>query len=156
RAEMLAGQVPADAARDARLAALKERLAAEARGPQFRDRVEEIRLRGQSRGDVAQNRFTEEAAYPELRDALPQYGIAMGITAPAEAAARIQGRPEPVRRNLVAALDECLRFTPKADVQTRQWLLAALAAADTDAKRRRARQAASGQDWKTLEQWARE
>ena len=45
---------------------------------------------------------------PEIRDALGRYGIAIGVMAPPEAAARVQGRPEPVRRNLVAALDECL------------------------------------------------
>jgi tetratricopeptide (TPR) repeat protein len=155
RAELLASQVPGDPARDARLAALKERLAAEARDQQFSDRFEEIR-RVQSRIDLEQDRFAEAATYPEIRDALHQYGIAVGVMAPAEVVARIQGRPEPVSRDLVAALDECLRLAPKEDVQARQWLLAALAVADPDAKRRRARQAALGQDWKTLEQWARE
>src|SRR5262249_55437813 len=47
RAELLAGQVPADPARDARLADLKEGLAADARDQQFSDRFEEIRLRVQ-------------------------------------------------------------------------------------------------------------
>jgi serine/threonine protein kinase/Flp pilus assembly protein TadD len=156
RAELLAGQVPADPARDARLAGLKERLAAEARDQQFSDRFEGIRLRVQSKVDVEQSAFIEEGAIPEIRNALYQYGIAIGITPPAQAAARIQGRPEPVRRNLVTALEECLGRAPMGDVQARQWLLAALAAADNDAWRVRARQALADRDWKTLEQWARD
>jgi serine/threonine protein kinase/Flp pilus assembly protein TadD len=156
RAEMLASQIAPDPARDARLAALKERLAAAARDQQFSDRFEEIRLRVQSRVDVEQNRFTEAAAYPEIRDALQDYGIAIGVMAPAEVADRIQGRPEPVRRKLVAALDECLRLAPKEDVQARQWLVAALAVADPDAWRGRAREAARRRDWKALEERARE
>ena len=63
----------------------------EARDQQFSDRFEEIRLRVQSRVDVAQSRFTEEAAFPEIRDALHQYGIAIGITAPDQAAACYSG-----------------------------------------------------------------
>jgi serine/threonine protein kinase/Flp pilus assembly protein TadD len=156
RAELLAGQVPADPGRDARLAALKERLAAAARDQQFSDRYEEIRLRVQSQVDVVQSRFTEEAAYPEIRDALHRYGIAIGVTAPAQVATLVQGRPEPARRGLVAALDECLRWAPQGEVQTRQWLLAALEAADTDRWRVQARQATADRDWTALEGRARE
>jgi hypothetical protein len=115
---MLAGQIPLDPARDARLGALKEKLAAAARDKQFSDRFEEIRLRVESKLDVAQNRFTEEAAYPEIRDALHHYGIAVGVMAPDQAAACIHGRPEPVRRNLVVALDgrRSLRSAPPTGV----------------------------------------
>jgi serine/threonine-protein kinase len=156
RAELLAGQVPADPARDARLAALKERLAAEARDQRFKARFEEIRLGVESRVKVEEGRFHREAAYPEIREVLRQYGIAIGLMAPAQAAARVQGRPEPVCRNLVAALDECLRLAPQGDVQMRQWLLAALEAADNDDWRVQARQAAARGDWKALEERARE
>jgi tetratricopeptide (TPR) repeat protein len=73
-----------------------------------------------------------------------------------EAAARLEGRPDSIRRNVLAALDEYLRLTPKPKSQTRQWLLAALDAADNDAWRLQARKAVVAGDWKTLDQLARE
>src|SRR5262249_30353670 len=99
------------------------------------------------------SRFTQDAAFPKIRDALHQYGIAIGVMAPAQAAARVQGRPDPFRRTLIAALDECLRLAPKGEVQMRQGLPAALTAAGSDAWR--VRPAAPDRDWKTLEQRAR-
>jgi tetratricopeptide (TPR) repeat protein len=154
RAELLAGQVPADVARDARLAAVKERLDAEARDQEFLSRFEDILLRVQSQVNVEKGYFTASAAYPEIREALGRYGIAFGVLPPADVAACVQGRPEPVRGRLVAALDECLRWVPKVDPETRPWLLAALAAADNDAWRMRARQAQVDGDWQALEQLA--
>src|SRR5262249_36597961 len=58
--------------------------------------------------------------------------------------------------NLIAALDECLVVAPTTELQTRQWLLATLAAADNDAWRLRARKALVDRDWKALELLARE
>jgi serine/threonine protein kinase/Flp pilus assembly protein TadD len=156
RAELLTGQAPPQLARRKRLAAVKERLAAEARDQAFIARFEEIRLRVQSHVDVAENQFTSRAGLPEIRDALRHYGTEIGVMAPAEAAARVQGRPEPVRLNLISALDECLRLAPTEDAPTRQWLLATLAAAETDAWRERARKAVAGARWEALEQLARE
>ena len=158
RAEMLAPDAAHDPARDERRAALKERLAADARDQEFIARFEEIRLRVESLVDVQENRFSEQAAFPEIREALRQYGIAIGELAPAEAAARIQARPEPARRSLVAAFGECLliQAIKKDDAQTRQWLIDALNAADDDAWRLRMRKAVAGADWKSLEQLARE
>src|SRR5262249_37694453 len=54
RAELLAGQIPADVARDARLAAVKERLDAEARDQEFLARFEDIRLRVESQVNLEQ------------------------------------------------------------------------------------------------------
>jgi tetratricopeptide (TPR) repeat protein len=156
RAEQLAVEASADPARRERLGALKERLEAEARDQVFLSRYEDIWLRVESQVNLEASRFTQEAAYPEIREALGRYGIAIGVLAPADVAARVQGRPEPVRRNLLAALDECLRLAPKDDAQTRHWLLRALAAADNDAWRTRARQAQVARDWQALEQLARE
>jgi serine/threonine-protein kinase len=156
RADLLAGEAPPDPARDARLAALKERLDADARDQEFIARFEEILLRVQSGVNVVENRFTPEAALPEIRDALRRYGVEIGVMAPVQAAALVRGRPELVRRNLVAALDECLKWTPGKDVQTRPWLLAALEAADDDAWRVRARNALVGGDRTVLEQMAEE
>jgi serine/threonine protein kinase/Flp pilus assembly protein TadD len=155
RAERLAVEAPADRARHERLASLKERLAAEARDQAFLTRFEDIWLRVASQVNVEQSWFTSEAAYPEIREALGRYGIAVGVMAPTDVAARVQGRPEPVRGYLIAALGECLRRAPKEDAQTRRWLLAALAATDNDAWRMRARQAWVAGDWQTLEQLAK-
>jgi tetratricopeptide (TPR) repeat protein len=156
RAEMLAGQAWKDPARDERLAALKERLAAEGRDQEFIARFEDIRLRVESQVRVALGRFSFGLAFPEIRDALAHcYGIKIGAGVPAQAAAIVRGRPEPVRASLVAALDRCLSLTPKGDAQTREWLLATLAAADSDPWRVRARRAMLDGDRKALESLAR-
>jgi tetratricopeptide (TPR) repeat protein len=156
RAELLAGQIPADGARDARLAAVKERLDAEARDQEFLARFEDIWLQVASQVNVEQSLFTSKATYPEIRKALGRYGIDIGMTAPAEVAARIKGRPEPVRRELIAALAECLTQRLAGDPQTRQWLLATLNAADDDAWRLKVRTASVDRDGKALEQLARD
>jgi tetratricopeptide (TPR) repeat protein len=155
RAELLAGQAPPDPGRAERLAAVKERLAAEARDQEFVARFEDIRLRTTSQVNLTENQFNEDAAYPEIREALRQYGLAIGVMAPAQAAGYIRGRPEPVRRDLVAALDECLEWAPKGEGQTRTWLLATLEAADTEAWRVRVREALAARDWQALEPMAR-
>ena len=158
RAELLAGEAPHDSARDVRLAALKEGLSSAARDQEFIARFEEIRLRAQSCVDVKESRFAEESAFPELREALRQYGIPIGELAPAQAATLVQGRPELVRRSLIAAFDECLlmRALRGGDPQTREWLLAAQAAADNDSWRVRVRKAIFDTDGNTLAQLARE
>jgi serine/threonine protein kinase/Flp pilus assembly protein TadD len=156
QAERLASEATTDPSRDTRLAMLKKRLADEGRDQAFMAQFEEIRLREASGVNVKEHRFSVEAVLPELLDALHGYGIEIGVLAPDEAAARIQGRPEPVRRDLLAALEECLRLAPREDAQTRQWLLAALAAADTDSWRIRVRQAIAAGDWNGLKQLARE
>jgi tetratricopeptide (TPR) repeat protein len=122
----------------------------------FLERFEEIRLQVESQVNVKENWFARGAALPELRGALRRYGITIGVTAPAQAAASIQGRPEHVRQGLVAALDECLERVPEGDAQVRPWLLAALAMVDNDTWRVRAREALGDRDWKVLEQLAGE
>jgi tetratricopeptide (TPR) repeat protein/serine/threonine protein kinase len=154
RAELLARDAP-DPSQDARLAALKERLEAEARDQKFRARFEEIRLEVQSRVDVAASRFTDEAAFPEIREALRHYGIEIGVLPATQAAVLVRARPEPVRRDLIAALDECLRWAPPEPALARQWLLAAVVAADNDPWRVRVRQARAGGNWQALELLAR-
>jgi tetratricopeptide (TPR) repeat protein len=152
RTAALARDAAPDAARDKRRADLQERLDAAARDEEFMTRFEEIRMLAQSRVNVQESRFAraEETAFPEIQDALRQYGITIGDATPAQVAARVQGRPEPVQRYLIAALDECLQ-APKGGPQTRQWLLAALFAADDDDWRVRVRKAAAAQDWESLE-----
>jgi tetratricopeptide (TPR) repeat protein len=156
RAELLAREAGPDPARNARLAALKQRLDDESGDQDFIARFEDIRLQMQSQLDPVKGGFILGAALPEIREALRQYGIAVGDMAPARVGAIIQGRPEVARRNLVAALDECLALAPQKDVPTRKWLLAALEAADRDDWRGRARKARMDADWKALAALARE
>jgi serine/threonine protein kinase/tetratricopeptide (TPR) repeat protein len=155
RAELLAGEAPPDPAREERLAALKERLNADARDQVFIARFEDILLRVQSQVDLENNRFTLDAAFPAIRDALRQYGIEIGVMAPGQAAALVQGRPELARRNLIAALDECVRWAPQGDSQAPQWLLATLEAADNDPWRVDVRKALVGRQGQALGQLAR-
>jgi tetratricopeptide (TPR) repeat protein len=155
--ELLTGQVPADPARDARVAAVKDRLAAQDRDQEFMTRYEEIRLSVQSAYDAEQmGGFALKAADPEIRKALHRFGIEIGVTTPAQAAARIQQRPEAVQRSLLSALAECLWAAPKAEEKTGKWLLATLQAADNDAWRVRVRKAVVDGDWMVLEQHVRE
>jgi serine/threonine protein kinase len=156
QAELLAGRAAADPAREARLAALKERLAADARDQQFITDFEDIRLRVQSRIDVEGGSLYVAGSFGDFRDALGRYGIEIGTQAPAEVAARIQGRPEPVRREVVAALVECFLYGPPGGSQTQQWLLDTLAAADDNAWRVRVRQAYLDRNGEVLAQLARE
>jgi serine/threonine protein kinase/Flp pilus assembly protein TadD len=155
RAELLAGESFADPDQNARLAAVKEQLAADARDQAFLARFEEIRLELQSEINVQESRFTKEAAFPKIRDAFRQYGIAFLEMAPAQVAACVQGRPESVRRDLIAALDVCFWEAPQGEAQTQQWLLVTLTAADNDSWRVQARNALAVLDRKALEQMAR-
>jgi tetratricopeptide (TPR) repeat protein len=156
RAELLAGEAPREPARDERLAALKERLAAEARDQDFLASFEKIRLQVESQVDAEMGSFVDRAAVPAIRDALRQYGIAVGDMTPARAAALVQGRPGRAREGLIAALNECFALTPKQDAPARQWLLDTLVAADRDDWRVRVRQAAAVPDEQALEQLAGE
>jgi serine/threonine protein kinase/Flp pilus assembly protein TadD len=155
RAEPLADEAAMGPDLGERLAALKETLDAEARDQEFLERFEEIRWRVQGRADVARGRFTPEAAFPDLGEALRRYGIEIGVTPAEQAAARVRGRPERARKYLLAALDECLTLAPQGDAQARQWLLAVLAAADNDPWRAPVRKALVDRDWPKLEGLAR-
>jgi serine/threonine protein kinase/Flp pilus assembly protein TadD len=152
RVEVLAGQAPSDPGRDERLAALREWFDADARDQKFIARFEEFRLRGKSRVNVQESRF--DSPFGELRDALAEYGIALGNMAPALAAARISGRPPPVRLQLVAALGEYLSAPEGQPI--RKWLLAVLDLADKDPWRARLRKAGAEGNRQLVEQLARE
>jgi tetratricopeptide (TPR) repeat protein len=155
QAELLAGEAPADPTLGARLAALQERLEAEARDQEFVARFEDVRLRLQSQVDVQNSAFTTKEALPAIREALRRHGVALGVMPPAQAAAYIRGRPEPVRRNLVAALTDCVSGVAKGEVESPTWLIATLDAADNDAWRVRVRRALADRDRQALEQMAR-
>ena len=122
---MLAGEAPPDPARDARLAALKERLDADARDQEFIARIEEVLLRVQSGVNVEKNHFTWGAALPEIRDALRRYGVEIGVMAPAQAAALAECRR--VARP-IAARGETVPLPKCRDTDDQKFLEAAAAA----------------------------
>jgi Flp pilus assembly protein TadD len=133
---------------------LKARLDDQARDQEFMARFQEIRLRVQSHVQEEEHRPSVEAAFPEILEAFRRFGIECGATPVEEAAGRIQGRPEPARQQLIAALDECLSQAPSElsrDDPARQWLRATLNTADNDPWRLRARKALFDRDWLTLE-----
>lgn len=66
----------------------------------------------QANVDVTESRFSQEEAVPLLRDALERYGIRIGEDEPAKVAARIKARPQEVREQIVAAMDELQVLTP--------------------------------------------
>jgi Tfp pilus assembly protein PilF len=140
-----------DPTRDERFAVLKEQLEAGVRDQDFVAQFEEIRVRAQSQVHVDEGRFASEAAYPAIGEALRRYGIEISVTPAEQAAARVQGRPEAVRQQLLAALDECLNQVPQGDSQARQWLLATLKEADNDPWRVRVRKGIVDRDWTMLE-----
>jgi serine/threonine protein kinase/Flp pilus assembly protein TadD len=156
RADLLVEETAVDPVRSERLAAVKKRLADETRDQEFLDDFGDIRLRAQSQFTIETNLFNPAAAFPEFRGALNRFEIRVGVMKPSEVADYVRGRPEEVRRNVLAALDECLRWAPKDDGPLGTWLLAALAAADDDAWRVQARKAVAAKDWRALEQLARD
>jgi serine/threonine protein kinase/tetratricopeptide (TPR) repeat protein len=156
RAELLLRQAAPDPGRAERLAALKERLAAEIRDQEFITQFEDIRLRAQSQVNVQTGHFDARAIFSQIQEALRHYGLDIGARTPAQAADLIQSRPEPVHRHLVTALQECLTWAPKDDAALRQWMLTVLDSADNDPWRVRVRKAVAGNDGPALAQLAGE
>jgi serine/threonine protein kinase/Flp pilus assembly protein TadD len=156
RAELLAGAAAMDLDQSERLAVLRERLDTEARDQEFIAQFAEIRLRAESEWHEHEFRFSPEAAVPKIREALRKYGMDIGSTSVEESADQVRGRPEAVRQQLLAALDECLSLMPLEDSQAREWLLATLNAADNDPWRVRTRKALLDSDGATLEPLVRE
>src|SRR5262249_50827922 len=132
KAELLASEAAMSPDLGERLAVVKAKLDAEARDQEFVAQFEDIRLQVQSRVHLGEFRFSPEAAFPEIREALRQYGIEISATSPEQAAACVRGRPERAQQHLIAAFDECLSQAPEGESQARQWLLAALNASDDD------------------------
>jgi serine/threonine protein kinase/tetratricopeptide (TPR) repeat protein len=154
RAEVLAGEAAADAGLHERLAAVKERLDAEGRDQEFVGRFLEVRLQDQTRVNQARSTFTEESGLPKIRDALGRFGIVIGDTSPADAVAQIQCRPKAIQEHVLAALHECLTFTPKEDTRAAPWLMAVLNAADADPWRVQVRHTWAAKDQPKLRQLA--
>jgi serine/threonine-protein kinase len=155
RAELLAEEARDPDLRQ-RLLTLKVQLDAEAQDQDFVARYEAIRLLEQSQVNEQTNYFSAMESCPKIKEVLHQYGIEVGVSAPTQAVARIQGRPEGIQVHLLSALYECLITAPDNDAQTRQWLVAVLNDADGDPWRTQVRKAAAAEDWQALEQLARQ
>jgi serine/threonine protein kinase/Flp pilus assembly protein TadD len=115
-----------------RIDSLQQRLDAEGRDEAFVARIEAIRSEVQTEVDVEKNKFGRIHSYFPLREALEQYGVAVGVTPPAAAAAGIQKRPAAVQAVVVSALNECLRYLPAEEAAARGWLFDVLEKADGD------------------------
>jgi serine/threonine-protein kinase len=117
--------------------------------------VDAARLR-QAELNVSQSRFADERALPDYAAAFRAYGLAVGETRPAQAAARVRSRPPALRDHLIAALDDWARLAALHAAPERDWLRRVVAAADSDPWRGRLRAARDARDRPTLEQLARE
>src|SRR5207245_8338532 len=88
---------------------LQQMLDAEERDEVFVAQFEAIQREVVSEVDLEQNRFTARKAYPKIREALKDYGIALGVTPLATAVTHIQKRPAAIQTVVLAAFDECLQ-----------------------------------------------
>src|SRR5262249_20162366 len=84
------------------------------------------------------------------------YGIELGVTPPAEVAARVAGRSEWVRPHLIVALYEWGPSLEDEGLDLQRWWVAALDAADPDPTRQVIRQAWLAREFGPIERFARE
>jgi tetratricopeptide (TPR) repeat protein len=137
-----------------RIESLQQQLDAAGRDEVFVAQFEAIRREVQTEVDLEKSTFRQDGAYPNIREALEQYGLARGVTPPADAVVHIQKRPAAIQAVVVAALDECLYWAPRTDSDDREWLIDVLQKADYDPWRNKVRRA-----WKqpaTLEALAKD
>src|SRR5262249_47259121 len=85
-------------------------------------------------------------AYPRLKKALAEYGMALGVLPAERAAALLRQRPPAVQEQLVAMLQVCWRWAPEKDPETKRRLAAGLTKADGDPWRQKVRQALESKD----------
>jgi tetratricopeptide (TPR) repeat protein len=101
------------------------------------DRVREE----QSQLDPSGRILNEAAAYPLLRQALAEYGLAPGTLPAGQAAALLRQRPREVQEQVIGLLQECWYWAPLEEGEAKRWLGALLAQADGDPWRQEVRQA---------------
>jgi tetratricopeptide (TPR) repeat protein len=154
RAEALLAQEPelAEQGRMQQVAQLRDRLEADRKDWQLLAVYDQIRLE-QSQLDSQQRQFKLAEFYPRLKQALADYGLAIGALKADEAAARLRQRPLAVQPYLRAVLWECLGWAPKDEVGQRQWLEEVLAV-EADPWLKQFRQAVAQRTWKEVEKLA--
>jgi superkiller protein 3 len=139
RAQLLAREsVPSPPLRK-RIDSLQSLLDAEGQDLNFVARFEKIRREDLTEVDAETNVFGIEKGHAKLREALKEYGIEVAAMPPADAVARLQGRPPAVQQLVLAALEEYWMFMPREDANSRPWLLEVLQTADGDPWRREVR-----------------
>jgi superkiller protein 3 len=141
RAQLLAREAEPGPSLADRIELLQQLLDAEGRDSDFVARFEAIRREVQTEVDAEKSQFRSDGGYLKIREALEQYGIAVGVTLPADAVAHIQKSPAAIQAVVAVALDECRNYTPREDSATRKWLTDVLLKADSDPWRNRVRQA---------------
>src|SRR5262249_19119346 len=132
RAQLLARESEPSPPLRKRIDSLQSLLDAEGQDLDLVARFEKIRREDLTEVDAEKNVFGSEKGYAKLREALREFGIEVAVTPPADAVARIQGRPPAVQRLVIAALDECLMFLRREDANSGPWLLEVLQTADGD------------------------
>jgi serine/threonine protein kinase/tetratricopeptide (TPR) repeat protein len=116
--------------------------------------VEKARLR-QAEVDIQESRFALELALPEYARAFQAWGVSSGKTPPEEAARRLEHRPDPVKKALLAALYAWHAVAADHKQAERDWLADVIARADTDPWRGRMREALRKDDLPSLAGLAR-
>jgi serine/threonine-protein kinase len=141
RARLLAREAEPAPPMARRIESLQEALDDEARDETLVARFDAIRLEVQTEVDVKHSKYRQSDAHPKLREALEQYGLAIGDTPTAAAVAAIRKRPTAIQTIVIAALDECFYWAPPEDSDTRRWLMDVLQQADSDQWRNQVRRA---------------
>jgi serine/threonine protein kinase/tetratricopeptide (TPR) repeat protein len=100
------------------------------------DRVREE----QGQLDPSKQRLKLAEAYPRLKQALADYGLALGALPPAQAATLLRQRPPAVQEQLMGLLQECWFRAPKGEAEAKRWLAALLSQADGEGWRQQVRQ----------------
>jgi tetratricopeptide (TPR) repeat protein len=131
---------------------VRARLEADKKDWQLLAVYDQVRLE-QCQWDLQRHRFKLTESYPRLKQALTDYGLAIGGLEVSQAAARLRQRPEAVQPYVRAVLWECLAWVPKKEVGQRQWLVAVLAV-EADPWLVQFRQTGAKGAWEKMEQLA--
>jgi tetratricopeptide (TPR) repeat protein/tRNA A-37 threonylcarbamoyl transferase component Bud32 len=115
------------------------------------DRVREE----QSQYDASKRRFKLAEAYPRLKQALADYGLALQSLPADKAAALLQQRPPAVQEQVMGLLQECWFWAPEQEADAKRWLAALLVQADGVGWRQHVRQTVEQKQGAVLEQLLR-
>jgi serine/threonine-protein kinase len=118
-----------------RVQEVRARLEDSEKDQQLVARFEEIRLE-MAQGDLKTGWYKEDP-FPKIRSALGRYGLPVGGLAVEQAVARVQHRPEPIRKHLLAVLFYGLGMRGQKKEKEKAWLAAVVRGADHDPWRRK-------------------
>jgi serine/threonine-protein kinase len=155
RAETLLERLSEPSALGERVSTLLQELADEEADRRLVALLEKVRLL-KAEDHPREARFDQERAVPRYAEALRPFGVTDMTVPPERVAARIRARPEHVRTQIVAALDDWIPLLPDANSDQARRLEAVVSAADPDRWRQRLRAARRKSDRKALADLARE